>query len=74
MMIGSPIQLTTKQKKTKEGQVVPLVTIKMLPKEEAGGKTTAFVGTGPGLGNVADFEGTVLVEINGKPSQGEFKE
>jgi hypothetical protein len=30
--------------------------------------------TYPGLGNVADFEGTVLGEIDGKPSKGEFKE
>ncbi len=28
----------------------------------------------PGLGNVADFEGTVTGEIDGKPSSGDFKE
>ncbi len=66
--------LTTKQTKTKEGKIVPPMTIKMLPKDEASGKASKFVGTDPGLGNVADFEGTVLGEIDGKPSQGEFKE
>ena len=66
--------LTTKQTKTKEGTVVPPMTIKMLPTEESGGKATKFVGTDPGLGNVADFEGTVIGEIDGKPSQGTFKE
>ncbi|MCI0458238.1 MAG: hypothetical protein L0Z62_14835 [Gemmataceae bacterium] len=66
--------LTTKQTQTKEGTVVPPMTIKMLPKEESGGKASKFVGTDPGLGNVADFEGTVIGEIDGKPSQGTFKE
>lgn len=68
------LTVTTKETKTKEGKVVPPMTIKMLPKDESGGKATKFVGTDPGLGNVADFEGTVLGEIDGKPSQGEFKE
>ncbi len=66
--------LTTKETKTKEGKVVPPMTIKMIPKDEVNGKASKFVGTDPGLGNVADFEGTVLGEIDGKPSQGEFKE
>lgn len=66
--------LTTKETKTKDGKVVPPMTIKMLPKDEAGGKASKFVGTDPGLGNVADFEGTALGEIGGKPSQGSFKE
>ncbi len=66
--------LTTKETKTKEGKKVDPMTIKMLPKDESGGKASKFVGTDPGLGNVADFAGTVLGEIDGKPSQGEFKE
>ena len=66
--------VTTKETKTKEGKVVAPMTIKMLPKDESGGKATKFVGTDPGLGNVADFEGTVLGEIDGKPSQGVFKD
>lgn len=68
------LTLTTKATKTKEGKVVAPMTIKMLPKDEKDGKSTKFVGTDAGLGNVADFEGTVLGEIDGKPSQGEFKE
>ncbi len=41
---------------------------KMLPKDEKNGEATKYIGTDPGLGNVADFEGTVLGEIDGKPS------
>src|SRR5262249_50311524 len=68
------LTVTTKEAKTKDGKVVAPMTIKMLPKEESGGKASKYVGTDPGLGNVADFEGTVVGVINGKPSQGEFKE
>ena len=32
------------------------------------------VGADPGIGNVADFAGTVVGEIEGKPSQGKFAE
>ena len=66
--------LTTKETKTEDGKAVPPMTIKMLPQDEENGKASQFVGTDPGLGNVADFEGTVVGEIDGKPSQGEFKE
>ena len=68
------LAVTTKETKTKEGKVVSPMTIKLLPKDESGGKATKFVGTDPGLGNVADFEATVVAEIDGKPSQGTFKE
>lgn len=66
--------LTTKESSTKEGKVVPVMTIKLLPKDEKDGKAAKFVGTDAGLANVADFEGTVVGEIDGKPSQGKFKE
>ena len=66
--------LTTKETKTKAGKVVPPMTIKLMPKDEKDGKAAKFVGTDPGIGNVADFEGTVVGEIDGKPSQGTFKE
>jgi hypothetical protein len=66
--------LTTKETKTEDGKVVPPMTIKMLPKDGKGSKATKFIGADPGLGNVADFEGTVIGEIGGKPSSGEFKE
>ena len=66
--------LTTKEAKTKEGVKVAPMTIKMLPKDEKDGKAAKFVGTDPGLGNVADFEGTVVGEIAGKSSKGEFTE
>lgn len=66
--------LTTKETKTKEGKVVPPMTVKLTPADAKDGKATKFVGTDPGIGNVADFEGTVLGEIDGKPSKGEFKE
>lgn len=66
--------LSLKESKTKEGKVVPAMTIKMLPTDAKDGKAATFTGTDPGLGNVADFEGTVSGLIDGKPSPGEFKE
>ena len=68
------LTLTTKPTMTKEGKVVPPMTIKLLPKGETAGKASKYVGADPGLGNVAEFAGTILGEIDGKPSQGEFKE
>ncbi|MGE4000608.1 MAG: hypothetical protein AB7I48_10345 [Planctomycetaceae bacterium] len=70
--------LSIKETKVKEGadlgKVVPPMTIMLKPVDTKDGKASKFVGTDPGVGNVADFEGTVLGEIDGKPSQGEFKE
>lgn len=68
------LTLTTKPSKTKEGKDVPAMTIKMLPQGAADGKASKFVGTDPVLANVADFEGTVIGDIDGKPAQGTFKE
>lgn len=68
------LTLNTKATKTEGGKAVPPMTIKLLPRGESGGRATKFVGADPGLGNVADFSGTVLGEIDGRPSQGEFKE
>ncbi len=68
------LTLTTKATKTEAGKAVPPMTIKMLPKDAKDGKSAKFVGTDPGLGNVAEFEGDVVGEIDGKPAQGEFKE
>ena len=66
--------LTTKATKTKDGKIVPPMTIKLVPTDAKDGKASKFVGTDPGLGNVAEFEGTLNGEIDGKPSSGEFKE
>ena len=71
---ATELTLTTKETKTKEGTVVPPMTVKLLPQGAQGGKASKFVGTDPGLGNAADFAGTIISEIDGKPSQGEFKE
>ena len=68
------LTVATKETKTKEGKAVAPMTIKMLPKDGKDGKASMFVGTDPGLGNVADFEGTVVGEIAGKSSKGEFTE
>jgi hypothetical protein len=68
------LTLTTKETKTAEGKVVPPMTVKLLPVDEADGKAAKFVGTDPGISNVADFAGTVLGEVDGKPSQGDFQE
>jgi len=68
------LTVTTKEAKTKDGKVVPPMTIKMMPTDAADGKASKFVGADPTLANVADFAGTVIAEIDGKPSQGDFKE
>lgn len=70
--------LAIKETKVKEGadkgKVVPPMTIALKPADAKDGKASKFVGTDTGIGNVADFEGTVIGEIDGKPSQGTFKE
>lgn len=70
--------LNIKETKVKEGadkgKVVAPMTIALKPVEAKDGKASKFVGTDAGIGNVADFEGTVIGEIDGKPSQGTFKE
>lgn len=66
--------LTTKETKTEDGTVVAPMTITLKPVDAEDGKASKFVGTDPGIGNVADFEGTLLGEIDGKPSEGKFKE
>ena len=70
--------LTTKETMVKEGKdkgkVVPPMTIKLTPKDAKDGKASTFSGTDAGIGNVADFSGTVLGELAGKGAKGEFKE
>ena len=73
---ATELTLTTKAAKTKDGKVVPPMTVKLLPVDAKGGKASKFVGTDPGLGlcTVADFAGTVTAVVGGKPSSGEFSE
>ena len=59
---------------TADGKVVAPMTVTLRPTDATGGKASKFVGTDPGIGNVADFQGTVSGEIDGKPAMGEFKE
>jgi hypothetical protein len=66
--------LNTKETKTADGKVVAPMTVTLHAKDAVGGKASKFVGTDPGIGNVADFQGTVSGEIEGKPAMGEFKE
>ena len=68
------LMLTTNETKTTDGKVIPRLTIKLLPKNDAGSKGSIFVGSDAGLGSPANFAGIVIGEIDGKPSQGEFKE
>ena len=68
------LTLTTKDTKTEDGTAVPSMTIDLVPQDEKDSKATTFIGTDPGLGKVADFTGTVLGVVDGKPSQGEFSE
>lgn len=71
---AAELTLNIKETKTKEEEVVPAMTITLLPSDTKDGKASKFVGTDPGIGKVADFEGTVSGEIDGKPAMGEFKE
>lgn len=66
--------LTTKPTKTKDGRDLPAMTISLKPVDAKDGKASKFVGTDPSLADAADFAGTVIGEIDGKPSSGEFKE
>ena len=66
--------LNIQETKTADGKVVTPMTITMLPMNATDGNATTFVGTDPGIGNVADFAGTVSGEIDGKPAMGEFAE
>ncbi|QDV75385.1 hypothetical protein [Botrimarina mediterranea] len=66
--------LRIKETKTADGTVVAPMTVTMQPVDPVDGKAAKFVGTDPGIGNVADFAGTVSGEIDGKPAMGEFAE
>lgn len=66
--------LNTKETKTADGKVVAPMTVTLKPVDAANGKASKFVGSDPGIGNVADFAGIVAGEIDDKPARGEFKE
>jgi hypothetical protein len=66
--------LNIKETKTEEGKAVGAMTVTLSPVDEVGGKAAKFVGKDPGIGNVADFQGTVSGQVDGKPALGEFKE
>ena len=66
--------LIIQETKTADGTVVPSMTVNMVPVDATDGKATTFVGTDPGIGNVADFAGMVTGEIDGKPITGKFDE
>lgn len=70
---GKDLTVHTEETKTTEGKVVPKLAIKLQP-TPAGEKASKFVGTDPGLGNVAEFAGRVVGEIDGKGANGKFKE
>jgi len=75
---ATEFSLNIKETKVKEGadqgKAVAPMTIALKPVDAKDGKAAKFVGTDPGIGNVADFAGTVIGEIDGKPSQGTFEE
>jgi hypothetical protein len=66
--------LVTKETKTGADKVVAPLTVVMMPVDEKEGKASKFVGSDPGIGNVADFAGSVSGDIDGKPAMGEFSE
>ena len=71
---ATELVLVTKETQTAEGTAVSPMTITMKPADAADGKASKFVGSDPGIGNVADFAGTVTGEVDAKPAQGEFQE
>jgi hypothetical protein len=73
-IVAEELVLITKDTKTADGKGVPAMTIVLLPTDASQGKAAKFVGTDPGIANVADFAGTVTGEIDGKPASGEFDE
>ena len=66
--------LNIQETKTAHGTTVAPMTVTLAATDAADGKAAKFVGTDPGIGNVADFAGTVSGEIDGKPASGDFKE
>ncbi|MDX1964025.1 MAG: hypothetical protein SFX18_12795 [Pirellulales bacterium] len=68
------LTLCTKETKTADSAVVAPMTITLYPVDECEGKAAKFVGTDPGIGYKAEFAGTVIGEIDGKPVLGEFQE
>ncbi len=66
--------LIIQETRTADGVAVPSMTVTMSPVDAVDGKATTFVGTDPGIGNVADFAGMVTGEIDGKPISGSFDE
>jgi hypothetical protein len=66
--------LSIKETKTDDGTVVAPMAVTLMPNSAESGAATTLVGSDPGIGNVADFEGTLAGEIDGKPVMGEFKE
>ena len=71
---ATELVLVTKETKTADGAAVAPMTVTLKPVDATDGKASKFVGTDPGIGNVADFAGTVTGEADGKPAQGEFQE
>ena len=71
---ATELTLTTQETQTADGTVVPPMTVTLSPEDEQDGKAAKFVGTDPGIGNVADFAGTVVGQIDGQPSEGQFEE
>lgn len=68
------LTVNIKATKTKEGKDVPAMEIKMAAQGAVDGKASKYVGKDPSLAMKADFEGSVVGEIDGKPTQGTFKE
>lgn len=66
--------LNLQETQTADGAKVGPLTVTLTAADSADGKASKFVGADPGIGNVADFAGTVSGEIDGKPASGEFEE
>ncbi len=71
---ATELMLTTKETKTKDGKVVPAMTVKLLPKDMKDGKASVYVGTDPNFATEVGFEGTIAGEIDGRVAEGNFAE
>src|SRR5262249_48558857 len=71
---GKDLVVTTQEAKGKKGDVVKAMTIKLQAMDAKDGKASRYAGTDDSLGIEAEHTGTVIGEIDGKPSSGKFKE
>ncbi len=71
------LELSVKETKAENGKVVPAFTVELKAspqKDDPSGKSSRFVGQHDSFANEADFAGTVVGKVDGKPIDGSFEE